>query len=60
MTEEPTVDNEELRAKAKALKYEVDSLKSEREYTKLQHAEEIRKAIADAEENVRQRQVRST
>ena len=54
---EPTVDNEELRAKVKALQYEVDNLKSQRDYTELQHEKALRNATVRAEEDFRKTQV---
>ena len=54
---QPTVDNEELRAKIKALQYEVDSVKQERDYAALKHDKAIRVATLKAEEEFRRLQV---
>ena len=54
---QPTVDNEELRAKIKALQYEVDSLKQERDYAALKHDKALRDATSKAEEDFRRLQV---
>ena len=55
---EPTVENEDFRAKIKALQYEVDSLKQERDYSTLQYEKALREAALKAEEDVRRIQVR--
>ena len=57
---QPTVDNEELRAKIKSLQYEVDSVKQERDYAALQHSKALREATSRAEENYRRAQVRTS
>ena len=55
---EPTVENEDFRAKIKALQYQVDSLKQERDYSNLQHEKALREATLRAEEDARKMQVR--
>ena len=55
---EPTVENEDFRAKIKALQYEVDSLKQERDYSNLQQEKALREATSKAEEEARRTQVR--
>lgn len=42
--------NEELRAKLKALQYEVDDLKQEREMTAIKHEREVRDVSSSLEE----------
>lgn len=54
---EPTIDNENFRAQIKALQYEVDSLKQQREYTELQHEKVLREAVLRANEDSRKSQV---
>ncbi|KAL9124831.1 MAG: hypothetical protein Q9217_005883 [Psora testacea] len=47
---EPTVGNEDLRAKIKTLQYELDSMKQDREYAHMRHEKEMRDAALKAEE----------
>lgn len=54
---EPTIDNENFRAQIKALQYEVDSLKQQREYTELQHEKALRDAVVSADDDFRKSQV---
>ena len=54
---EPTIGNEELRAKIKTLQYELDSMKQEREYASMRHEKELRDVAMKAEETVRKAQV---
>ncbi|KAG8528204.1 uncharacterized protein KY384_007121 [Bacidia gigantensis] len=53
---EPTVENEDFRAKIKALQYEVESLKQERDYSILQHEKAVRNATLKAEDDCRKAQ----
>lgn len=47
-----------MRAQAKTSQYEVESLRQEREYTKLQHERELRDAHAKAEADFKRAQVK--
>ena len=50
--------NEELRAQINALRYELDSLKQERELSELRHEKELREIRNKAETDFRRAQVR--
>ena len=54
---QPTIDNEELRAKIKSLQYEVDNVKQERDYAALQHDKALREATSIIEAKYRTLQV---
>lgn len=49
--------NEDLRAQLKALQYEVESFKQEKELTKLRHEKELRDAQARADNDFHKAQV---
>ncbi|KAL9635762.1 MAG: hypothetical protein Q9164_003261, partial [Protoblastenia rupestris] len=53
---EPTIDNEELRAKIKTLQYELDSMKQERDYANMRHEKELRNVALKAEETFKKAQ----
>lgn len=53
-----TVENEDLRAKIKALQYQVDNLKQERDYAGFDHEKKLKDAVIKAEEEFRASQVR--
>lgn len=53
---EPTIDNEELRAKIKSLQYEVDGLKQEKDFANIQHDKALRDATVKAEEELKRAQ----
>ena len=51
------MDNEELRVKVKALQYEVDNLKSQRDFAQIQYEKDLRDANVRAEDGIRRTQV---
>ena len=54
---EPTIDNEEFRAKIKTLQYELDSMKQERDYANMRHEKDLRNVALKAEETFKKAQV---
>ncbi|KAL8739264.1 MAG: hypothetical protein Q9190_007865 [Brigantiaea leucoxantha] len=52
----PDVNNENLRAQIKALQYEVESLKQDRDFTNLQHEKDLRDAQMKAEADFKRAQ----
>ncbi|KAI4246630.1 MAG: hypothetical protein LQ352_006356 [Teloschistes flavicans] len=53
----PDLDNENLRAQIKSLQYEVNSLKSERDFEKLRHEQELQDVQARADTDFNKAQV---
>lgn len=53
------IGNEDLRAQLKALQYEVEFLKQERDFTAVRHEKELRDVQAKAEADFQRAQVRN-